>query len=65
MSAAQTLREMSESELAKKEQDLRQELFNLRFQNATRQLENVMRIRSVRRDIARVMTILNEKRRSA
>ncbi len=62
MSAAEPLRQLSRDELLKKEMDLRQELFNLRFQNATHQLENVMRIRQVRREIARVKTILNEKK---
>ncbi|WP_407932050.1 50S ribosomal protein L29 [Dissulfurimicrobium hydrothermale] len=49
-------------ELIKKESDLRHELFNLRFQHGTHQLENIMRIRSVRRDIARIQTIINELR---
>ncbi|MCK8787897.1 50S ribosomal protein L29 [Roseomonas sp. NAR14] len=45
--------------------DLRKEQFNLRFQRATGQLEAVSRIRAVRRDIARVKTILAERTRSA
>ncbi|OEU75372.1 MAG: 50S ribosomal protein L29 [Desulfuromonadales bacterium C00003093] len=60
MSAADELRELSQEELQQKEKDLRQELFNLRFQVATHQLENVMRIRAVRRSIARVKTIVAE-----
>lgn len=44
---------------------LKKEAFNLRFQKATNQLENTARIRQVRRDIARVKTILNEKARAA
>ena len=44
---------------------LKKEAFNLRFQQATSQLENTARIRVVRRDVARVMTILNEKARDA
>jgi len=45
--------------------DLRKEQFNLRFQRATGQLEAVARIRQVRRDIARVKTVLSERSRSA
>ncbi|MBE9604228.1 50S ribosomal protein L29 [Acetobacteraceae bacterium H6797] len=45
--------------------DLRKEQFNLRFQRATGQLEAVARIRQVRRDIARVKTVLTERSRSA
>jgi large subunit ribosomal protein L29 len=55
------LRQLSEGELLVKEKELGEELFNLRFQHATGQLENVMRIPQVRRDIARVKTILKEK----
>jgi len=55
------LRELSEMELAEKEQELAEELFNLRFQLATAQIENVGRISEVRRDIARVKTILRER----
>ena len=62
---ARELRQLSEEELRKKEQELRQELFNLRFQKETHQLENVMRIRQVRRDIARVLTVINEKRKAS
>jgi large subunit ribosomal protein L29 len=45
--------------------DLRKEQFNLRFQRATGQLEGVARVRQVRREIARVKTIMAEKQRSA
>jgi large subunit ribosomal protein L29 len=55
------LRQLSEGELLIKEKELGEELFNLRFQHATGQLENVMRIPQIRRDIARVKTILREK----
>jgi len=48
-------------ELGQKEKDLRKELFNLRFQLATGEIENPMRIRTVRKDIARVLTIKSEK----
>ncbi len=58
---AKELREMSEVELNKKLADLKQELFNLRFQHAINQLDNPIRIETVKKDIARVMTILAEK----
>lgn len=54
------LRELSGAELAEKEQELKQELFNLRFQLATGRIENPMRIRQTRRDIARVKTALRQ-----
>jgi large subunit ribosomal protein L29 len=56
-------RHLSEGELLVKERELNEELFNLRFQRATGQLENLMRIPQVKRDIARVKTILVEKAR--
>ncbi|MGC2063241.1 MAG: 50S ribosomal protein L29 [Thermodesulfovibrionales bacterium] len=55
------LRDKGADELLKKEQDLRKELFNLRFQKATGEIENPMRIRTLRKDIARVLTVLTEK----
>jgi large subunit ribosomal protein L29 len=58
---AKELRQLSEGELLLKEKELGEELFNLRFQHATGQLDNVMRIPQVKRDIARVKTILKEK----
>jgi large subunit ribosomal protein L29 len=58
---AKELRQLSEGELLIKEKELGEELFNLRFQHATGQLDNVMRIPQVKRDIARVKTILKEK----
>jgi large subunit ribosomal protein L29 len=58
---AKELRLINEGELMEKERELHEELFNLRFQHATGQLENVMRIPQVKRDIARVKTILKEK----
>jgi large subunit ribosomal protein L29 len=61
MSVADKFRELSIEEIQQKEKDLRQELFNLRFQQATHQLENIMRIRTVRRSIARAKTVLAEK----
>ncbi len=57
----QDIRDLSTQELEDKIKDLKEELFNLRFQNATNQLENPMRIVSVKKDIAKVMTVLKEK----
>jgi large subunit ribosomal protein L29 len=59
------LRALAADELANKESDLRKELFNLRFQQATGEIENPMRIRAVRKDIARVLTIITEKSKSS
>jgi large subunit ribosomal protein L29 len=58
---AKDLRLLSEGELLEKERQLGEELFNLRFQHATGQLDNVMRMPQVKQDIARVRTILREK----
>ena len=58
---AYDIRNMSSEELEKKLKELKNELFNLRFQNAINQLENPHRIGEVKKDIARVMTVLNEK----
>jgi large subunit ribosomal protein L29 len=58
---ASKLHEMSSDELTLKLKDLKQELFNLRFQSATGQLGNVMVINSTKKDIARVKTILRER----
>jgi len=55
------LKVMTIDELGQKEQDLRKELFNLRFQQATGEIENPMRIRTVKKGIARVLTIKSEK----
>jgi large subunit ribosomal protein L29 len=54
------LRSLTADELVQKESDLRKELFNLRFQLSTGEIENPMRIRTVRKDIARVLTIKSE-----
>lgn len=51
---------LSMDELMQKERDLRKELFNLRFRHKMGELENPMKIREVRRDIARVKTIMSE-----
>jgi large subunit ribosomal protein L29 len=55
------IKAMTVDELTQKEYDLRKELFNLRFQKATGEIENPMRIRAVRKNIARVLTIRSEK----
>ena len=55
------LREMTLTELQQKVDDSVEELFNLRFQKATNRLENPMMIRKVRRDIARLKTLITEK----
>ena len=57
----QDIRDLSTQELEDKIKDLKEELFNLRFQNATNQLDNPMSIVSVKKDIARVKTVLKEK----
>jgi large subunit ribosomal protein L29 len=55
------LRAMTIEELVRKDHDLRKELFNLRFQQATGEIENPLRIRAVKKDIAKVLTIMTEK----
>ncbi len=61
----QPLVEMSPDELAGHVLELREELFNLRFKNTMRQLDNPVRIRSVRRQIARAETLLSRQRQQA
>ena len=58
---ATEIREMTAEQLSAKLTELKKELFNLRFQHAVNQLENPHKITEVKRDIARVMTVLNEK----
>ena len=55
------IRDLSGQEIVDKIQELKEELFNLRFQNATSQLENPMRIGIVKKDIAKLKTVLKEK----
>jgi large subunit ribosomal protein L29 len=55
------LRELPVSELTERLENTREELFNLRFQLATGQLDNYRRVRLLRRDIARVKTVLRER----
>jgi len=59
---ATTLRERSNDELTKTLSDLEEQLFKLRFQKSTGQIENPVKIREVRKDIARVLTVMNERR---
>lgn len=62
---AQELRDKTPDQLRDQLADLKKEAFNLRFQQATNQMENTSRVRQVRRDVARVKTVLNEKAVSA
>ena len=62
MKAAQ-YREMSVTELEEQIDHLRTEMFNLRLGNTTKELQNPTRIKGTRRDLARVLTVLNQKRR--
>ena len=55
------IRELSDAELAKKLEDLKEELFHLRFQHAINQLDNPMRLKAVRKEIAIVKTIVRER----
>ncbi len=58
---ANKLRELTDEELTKRVEDFKEELFNLRFQLATGQLDNPMRIREVKKNIARIKTIQRER----
>ncbi len=58
---AKELRDMSVEDLQKKEQDLREDYFKLHFQHGIRRLENPARLAQLRKDIARVQTVLNEQ----
>ena len=62
---AEKLREMSADELRGKEKELQEQLFRLRFQKSIGQLDNAMRIRDTRRDIARVKSVLRERSQPA
>ncbi len=61
---ANELRDMTAVELEKKLADLKQELFSLRFQHAVNQLENPMRLNAVKKDIARVKTLIRKQESS-
>ena len=58
---AQELRELNDVELEHRLGEAKEELFNLRFQNATGQLDNTARLRAVRREIARIYTVQRER----
>ena len=61
MVKAKEIRELNDTELANRLREFREELFNLRFQNATGQLDNIARLPQVRREIARIETLLRER----
>jgi large subunit ribosomal protein L29 len=58
---AKEIRDRSDDELRKAVSDLEEQLFKLRFQKSTGQIENPQKIREVRKDIARVQTVINER----
>lgn len=62
---AEKVREMSPEELRNKEKELQEQLFKLRFQKSLGQLDNKLKIRETRRDIARVKTVLRQKQAQA
>jgi large subunit ribosomal protein L29 len=61
VTTAAELRAVSAEDLAEKLAEAKEELFNLRFQNATGQLDNTARLRAVRKDIARIYTVMRER----
>jgi large subunit ribosomal protein L29 len=58
---ATEMREIADEELVTRLKEAKEELFNLRFQNATGQLDNNRRLQTVRRDIARIYTVMRER----
>lgn len=58
------IREMTADEIRERVAELREELFNLRFRNAMKQLDNPLKIRESRREMARLLTVLREKERT-
>jgi large subunit ribosomal protein L29 len=62
---AEVIREMSVEDVRSKEKELREQLFRLRLQKAVGQLDNAVKMRATRRDIARLATILREKEKRA
>ena len=58
---SEKIRELSQDDLRTKEKELHEQLFKLRFQKSIGQLDNALKLRETRRDIARVKTILKEK----
>jgi large subunit ribosomal protein L29 len=61
MATAKELRELNDTELEHRLGEAKEELFNLRFQNATGQLDNIARIPAVKKDVARIETLLRER----
>jgi large subunit ribosomal protein L29 len=61
LSRARDLRNLTDTELDEKLNEVRQELFNLRFQDATGALENTSRLKTTKREIARILTVRNER----
>ena len=58
---ASAIKEMTNDEITQRVSDLREELFNLRFRNSMRQLDNPLKIREGRRELARLITVLRQK----
>jgi large subunit ribosomal protein L29 len=61
---AKELRELSDEEIRKKREELREEIFRLRLKRATSQLDSPMKLRQARRDLARVETVLREREKA-
>ncbi|MFQ6037777.1 MAG: 50S ribosomal protein L29 [Candidatus Aminicenantales bacterium] len=59
---ARELRELSEDELQQKEEELKDQLFKLKFQHALGQLEDTTKLKNIKKDRARILTILNERK---
>jgi large subunit ribosomal protein L29 len=62
---ATAVREMTPEDIKTRVAELREELFNLRFRNSMKQLDNPLKIRESRREMARLLTVLGEKERAA
>ena len=62
---AKDLKELTKEELLKKKKDTKEELFNLRFQHSTGQLENTARLKLLKKDVAKIETILRRKELNA
>ena len=58
---AKELRELTAEELQKRKKDLKEEVFNLRFQHSTGQLDNTSRMKLIKKDVARIEMVLHEK----
>jgi large subunit ribosomal protein L29 len=65
MATAEELRELADDEIVTRLREAKEELFNLRFQNATGQLDNNRRLQLVRREIARIYTVMRERELAA